>query len=226
MALDTYKTMSDSGGRNSSTPLVYDPATGSWVASSPTNENGQTSETPQTPPSVAEPSSTSKVDSKTAAEKEFIEVEFNTLTGELSLTSTEKSIRIKVNDTIKLEGLGKYLSGLYFVTSVRRTLNKDSGYTHSLSLVKNGFGSSLKKAQEPVETRKEEVPKPSPEIKVGDSVKIVGADATYTNASAGVKVPEWVKKKTLTVDGVSKDGTRVRLMPIFSWVYLKDIQKV
>ena len=224
MALDTYKTISDSGGRTSSTPLVYDPATGSWTPASPTT--GQTDTSTQTPtPTVAEPSPTSKVDSKTAAEKEFIEVEFNTLTGDLSLTSTEKSIRLKVNDTIKLEGLGKYLSGLYFVTSVRRTLNKDSGYTHSLSLVKNGFGNSLKKAQEPVETRKAEVPKTSPEIKVGDSVKIVG-NAYYTNASAGVKVPEWVKKKTLTVDGISKDGTRVRLMPIFSWVYLKDVQKV
>lgn len=222
MALDTYKTMSDSGGRTSSTPLVYDPATGSWTPASPTD--GQT-DTPTQTPTVAEPSATSKVDSKTAAEKEYIEVEFNTLTGDLSLTSTEKSIRIEVNDTIKIEGLGKYLSGLYFVTSIRRTLNKDSGYTHTLSLLKNGFGNSLKKSQEPVETRKEEVPKASPEIKVGDSVKIVG-NAYYTNASAGVKVPEWVKKKTLTVDGISKDGTRVCLMPIFSWVYLKDVQKV
>ena len=225
MPYDTYKPSAGSS-RASNVQLVYDPATQSWVPTSPTNENGQTSNpTTKTNQEVAEPSTTSKVDSKTAAQKEYIEVEFNTLTGDLTLTSTEKSIRIKVNDTIKVEGLGKYLSGLYFVTSIKRTLNKDSGYTHTLSLLKNGFGSSLKKSQKVVETRKAEVLKPSPEIKVGDSVKIVG-DAYYTNASAGVKVPEWVKKKTLTVDGVSKDGTRVRLMPIFSWVYLKDVQKV
>lgn len=223
MPSDTYK--ASNNGDRSSQPLVYDPKTGKWVPASPTNESGQTQPTTTETKTVAEPSTTSKVDSKTAAQKEYIEAEFNTLTGDLVLTSTEKSIRIKVNDTIKIEGLGKYLSGLYFVTSIRRTLNKDSGYTHTLSLLKNGFGSSLKKVQVVQETRKEEVPKSSPEIKIGDSVRIVG-DAYYTNASAGVKVPEWVKKKTLTVDGISKDGTRVRLMPIFSWVYLKDVQKV
>lgn len=222
MRQDMYVTMTDAGGnRDSNTALVYDPTTGTWVPSSST----PTPSVPQTTDTVVDTNPTSKVDSKTTAEKEFIEIEFNTLTGELALTSTEKSIRLKVNDTIKIEGLGKYLSGLYYVTAVRRTLSKDGGYTHSLSLLKNGFGDSLKKSQEVVETRKEEVPKPSPEIKVGDSVKIVG-NAYYTNAHAGVKVPEWVKKKTLTVDGISKDGTRVRLMPIFSWVYLKDVQKV
>ena len=56
-------------------------------------------------------------------------------------------------------------------------------------------------------------------------MKIVG-DAVYSNAHDGVKVPEWVKKKTLTVDGISKDGTRVRLMPIWSWTYIKYVQKV
>lgn len=225
MPSDTYKPSAGSS-RASNVQLVYDPATQSWVPTSPTNENGQTSNpTTKTNQEVAEPSTTSRVDSKTAAQKEYIEVEFNTLTGDLTLTSTEKSIRIKVNDTIKVEGLGKYLSGLYFVTSIKRTLNKDSGYTHTLSLLKNGFGSSLKKAQKPVETRKTEVPKTSPEIKVGDSVKIVG-DAVYSNAHDGVKVPEWVKKKTLTVDGISKDGTRVRLMPIWSWTYIKYVQKV
>ena len=225
MALDTYK--AESSGRTSKSSLVYDPTTGTWVATSPTNESGQTTDSStKTTSKVAEPSSTSKVDSKTAADKEYIEAEFNTLTGDLVLTSSEKSIRIKVNDTIKLEGVGKYLSGLYFVSSIRRTLNKDSGYTHSLSLIKNGFGSSLKKSQTIAETRKEEVPKTSPEIKVGDSVKIVGANAVYSNAHDGVKVPEWVKKKTLTIDGISKDGTRVRVQPINSWTYISNVQKV
>lgn len=269
MALDTYKTESGSGGRTSSTQYVYDPTTGKWVASSTTNSNGTTTQpsskptassnsssssipsSPSLPPSDGVPSSSKQTESKDKADKEFIETEFNTLTGDLSLTSTEKSTRIVVNDTVKLEGLGKYLSGLYFVSSVKRTLSKDSGYTHSLSLIKNGFGSSLKKpipviimeeeektsktpsssssvkpAQPTVVTRKEEVPKPSPSIQVGDSVRIVGASATYSNASDGVKVPEWVKKQTLTVDKVSSDGTRVLLSPIFSWTYVSNVQKV
>lgn len=222
MRQGTYYAETDSGSRTSSAELTYDAITGKWVESSP----AQSPSTPQTSKTVAEPSSTSKVDSKTAAEKEFIETEFNTLTGELVLTSTEKSIRIKVNDTIQLEGVGKYLSGLYFVTSVKRTLDKDSGYTHTLSLLKNGFGGSLKNTQEVEETRKEEVEKSSPEIKVGDTIRIVGANATYSNSSDGVKVPDWVKKKTLTVESVSKDGTRVLLQPINSWTYISNIQKV
>lgn len=219
MRQDMYVATTDSGSRASSTAMSYDPTTGKWSASTTTS-------TPQTNTQVAEPSQTSKVDSKTAAEKEFIEAEFNTLTGELALTSSEKSIRIKVNDTIRVEGLGKYLSGLYFVTSIRRTLNKDNGYTHTLSLLKNGFGDSLKKTQEESSTRKEEVEKTSPESKVGDSVRIVGDNATYSNAHDGVKVPAWVKQKTLTIQQVSKDGTRVLLQPINSWTYITNIQKV
>lgn len=237
MASDTYK--ATGSNRGSSASLVYDPTTGTWVASSPANSSSQatdnssknsnvstTKTTTTTTTRVVNSNPTSKVDSKKAADKEYIEVEFNTLTGDLTLTSTEKSIRIKVNDTVKIEGLGKNLSGLYFVSSIRRTLSKDSGYTHTLSLIKNGFGNSLKKSQTVTDTRKQQVSKTSSKLKVGDSVKIVGANAVYSNAHDGVKVPAWVKKKTLKVDAISKDGTRVRLMPIWSWTYVKYVQKV
>lgn len=229
MPNDTYKV--DLGGRASSASLVYDAKTGTWVPSSPTNEEGQTS-SPNSSSSNSSsgapaPNTASKVDSKTEAEKEYIKAEFNTLTGDLNLTSSAKSIRIKVNDTIRIEGLGRYLSGLYFVTSVRRTLNKESGYTHTLSILKNGFGDSMKQPQdqEVVEPRQEEVPKSAPEISVGDSVKIVREDATYSNSHDGVKIPEWVKSKTLTVQSISSDGTRVLLQPINSWTYIINIQK-
>lgn len=214
----------DSGGssRPSTYEFTYDELTGKWGAI-PTisTDNNKDSPTPGS-------NSNSKVDSKTAAEKEYIEIEFNTLVGELVLTSTEKSIRLKVNDTIRLEGVGKYLSGQYFISAIRRTISKDAGYTHTLTLIKNGFGDSLKKSQtgSNPETRKEEVQKGSPDIKVGDSVRIVGDNAVYSNAHDGVKVPAWVKQKTLTVDAISTDGTRVRLNPIWSWTYLKFIQKV
>lgn len=230
----------DGSARGAKTNLQYDPATGTWSPASATNTSasnlrydpttGLFSEatSPKNPVSsdTGAENPSKNVDSKKDAEKEYIEAEFNVLTGEMTLTPTEKSIRIKVNDTVRIEGLGKYLSGLYFVSSVSRNINKDNGYTHSLSLIKNGFGSSVKEAQ-PVkeETRKEEVPKESPKIKLGDPVKIVGDDAVYSNAHDGVKVPAWVKKKTLTVSQVSADGTRVLLMPINSWTYIKNIQK-
>ena len=238
--------LADGGGgsRKTSTPQVYDPTTGKWrdsaVTLTPSVYDPTSSQfrppisDKKTSTSTGSTSSTTKgtsqTDQKTEADKEYIEYEFNILTGELVITSTEKTIRINVNDTVKLEGLGNYLSGQYFVKSVKRSLSKDGGYTHSLNLIKNGFGNSVKKAVEipvPVEEpRKEEVPKPAPELKVGDTVKIVGDNAVYSNASDGVRVPNWVKQKTHTIRQISDDKNRVLLKEIFSWTYVKFIQKV
>lgn len=227
--------VSADGGRNNTESLVYDEKKGTWTAISATsNSSTKSSPTTSTTPAKTDTESvdtkSSNVDSKTEADKEYIEAEFNVLTGDLVLTSTEKSIRLKVNDTVKIEGLGKYLSGLYFVSAIRRSLTKDGGYSHTLSLIKNGFGSSVKKAQpvvvEPVPERKEEVPKEAPAIKKGDSVRIVGDDAVYSNAHDGVKVPKWVKQKTLTVSQLSSDGTRALLKEIYSWTYIKYLERV
>lgn len=242
MAMKMVK--SDGGGRSTSTAKKYDPSSGKWVnsVSNPTSTTNtktvpktNTTSTGSSSSSYTSPTpTTTKVDSQKDSDKKYIETEFNILTGDLTLTSTTKSIKIKVNDTVKLEGLGDYLSGLYFVSAVKRTITKDGGYSHVLSLIKNGFGSSVKKAVEVVvvpeqpkeEPRKEEVVKTSPEFKVGDSVRIVGDNAVYSNASNGVRVPNWVKKKTLTIRQISGDKNRVLLMPILSWTYVKFIKKV
>lgn len=228
----TMMYMSDGSGRSSNANLTYDQKTRTWVPSTPSDSQGTTS-TPKKssiPPKGSSSTGSSKksnVDTQKKADKEYIEAEFNVLTGEMTVTPTEKSIRIKVNDTVRIEGLGKNLSGLYFVSAVRRTLTASDGYTHTFSLRKNGFGDSVKSASSyESQTRKEEVSKQASDLKVGDSVKIVGDNAVYSNAHDGVKVPKWVKKKTLTVDAISSDGTRVRLMPIFSWTYIKYVQKV
>ena len=55
---------------------------------------------------------------------------------------------------------------------------------------------------------------------------IVGENATYANASDGVKVPGWVKEQVLTIDALSDDGTRARVNPIWSWTYTKFLKKV
>lgn len=216
-----------SESRNSKVEYVYDPKTGSWVPASvnPNSSPDDKSTNPSDSDTNSVDDSSSNVNSTKEAEKEFIEIELNTLTGDLTLTPSEKSIRIKVNDTIRIEGIGRYLSGLYFVSSVKRTIGSD-GYSHSFTLLKNGFGSSIKQSQATVETRKDEVSVQSSDLKEGDSVKIVGDDAVYSNASDGVRVPDWVKKKTLTVRQVSDDKTRVLLMPIYSWTYVKYVQKI
>jgi len=219
MPQDTYKP--SSGGR-SNTEMVYDPVKRQWVQKSSKDSGGEATGTSKQTTTATD----KKSDSKDKADKEYIEIEFNTLKGDLILTPTEKSIRIKVGDTIKINGIGKYLSGLYFVSNVKRTLNKNSGYSHTLTVIKTGFGNSLKKVQVVEETRKQEVPKPTSALKVGDKVRIVGDSAVYSNAHDGVKVPAWVKQQTLTIDAISSDGTRVRLNPIWSWTYIKYVQKV
>lgn len=237
-----------SGGRNSnkSSEMTYDVKTGKWVDPSYSRSGSRTvpvnfsaslqqakgdvplpSTTPDPPtPSVTE----SKVESKKQADKKFIDIEFNTLVGELNLIPNKDTIRIRVGQTINIHGVGKFLSGQYFVSAIRRTLNSSSGYTHTLTVIKTGFGDSLKRAYPTPDSnssvRPKEVDKKVTPFKVGDNVKIVGDNATYANSSEGVKVPMWVKAKTLTIKQLSKDETRVLLDPINSWTYTSNIQKV
>ena len=176
--------------------------------------------------------------SKTAAEKEYIDIEFNTLTGDIELIPTKTNLKIKVNNTVNLKGVGKYLSGLYFVSEIKHRIDKDGGYSMTMTLFKNGFGDSLKSSAvldsgvtspandgraDVVDTTENVV---TSKIKVGDKVKIVGDNATYANAYDGVKVPNWVKQQVLTVDAISSDGNRARVNPIWSWTYVKYLKLV
>ena len=65
------------------------------------------------------------------------------LEGELVLRMNTKTVRIRIGDTVKLEGLGPYLSGLYYVTTVSKTLD-GSGYNQTLSVMKMNTGKTLK----------------------------------------------------------------------------------
>lgn len=175
-------------------------------------------------------------DSKTNAEKEYIEIEFNTLTGDVELIPTKKNAKITAGCTVRFNGVGKYLSGLYFVSEVKRTIDKDNGLTMTATLLKNGFGDSLKNKNNiseisPAQDGRAETVDISSNvvtsrIKVGDKVKIISDEAIYSNAHEGVKVPNWVKNQILTVDALSEDGERARLNPIWSWTYVKYLQLV
>ena len=195
-----YPSSSSGSGasRGSSPDYTYNPSTGTWVPSSPTigTPPSSSSQDPENvPSSVTGDESSSTVDSKSQSDKEYIEIEFNTLEGELVVAPSKKTIRVGVNDTVEVSGVGSYLSGKYFVSAVKRTLNKDSGYSQTLTVIKNGFGDSLKRAggnTETTESRSEKVDKSAPTFNVGDTVRIVG-NAVYSNAHEGVEVPAWVK---------------------------------
>lgn len=221
------------------TEMVYDPSQQKWVPTT-TNSSGSvvnsstpspspsqgTVSTPTTPQPAA--SSKTQVDSSGKANREQAVLEYNTLEGDVTLRACVGVLKVKENTTIELVGVGDYLSGLYYVSSVSYSLDTSSGFSMTCTIVKTGFGDSLKSKAEVPSTRQEEVEKKADNTSFakGDSIKIVGDDAVYSNASAGVKVPNWVKQKTLTVQQVSSDGTRVLLQPINSWTYVKYVQKV
>ena len=210
------------------TNLVYDPAQQKWV---PSSSDSVGSVAPATSPSSndSKPATgdTTQVNAVGQANKAQAELEYNTLEGDLVLRAKVGVLKITQDTTIELAGVGNYLSGLYYVSAVRYSLDASSGFTMSCTLIKTGFGPSLKaKPATPVAAVREKVvEKKATTPAVKDSVHIVG-DAVYSNASAGVKVPNWVKQKTLTVQQISKDGTRALVQPINSWTYLKYLEKV
>lgn len=91
----------------------------------------------------------------------FKELEYNTLVGELVLRPTAKTVFLKNGDTINVEGIGKYLSGKYYVDTVRRTLSSD-GFKITLVVIKTGFGKSVKRTAEELETK--DTSRATPEI--------------------------------------------------------------
>ena len=205
------------------THYTYDPKTQQWVpttSNDPSNNGGSNGGSNN---SGGTSGSGSQPNPQAQATKEYQEIEIKTLEGELFLKPSTKAIRIGVNTTVQVNGLGKYLSGLYFVSSVKRSLSSSGGYSQSIELLKNGFGDGVKNPDE--SNRPVEVQAVAPVVNVGDRVKIIG-DAIYAYSYEGVPVPSWVKTGTYTVQEFSDDNTRVRLKEIDKWVYSSNIRKV
>lgn len=188
------------------------------------NENAVTQ-----PVTQSQPVTTTKDDGKSKdANKNYTYKEFTYLTGECAVEPNSVTLATQAGNTVELKNLGKYLSGMYFVTEVKIDIST-SGTTLTYSVLKNGFGKTLKPYVPTAETSKQEdIPVDiATTISTGDTVKFIeGADAIYSNAHDGVKVPQWVRKKTHTVDKVTDDGQRARLKEIWSWTYTKYLQKV
>lgn len=86
---------------------------------------------------------------KEDVEKEMLKNTISTLTGSLTLVPTKQTVNIKTGDTINIYGLGKYLSGMYLVTSFNFSLV--SGVI-DLGVTKTGFGDSVKSSTMYIET--------------------------------------------------------------------------
>ena len=99
------------------------------------------------------------------AEKEFKAKERDLLIGDLEIVP---DLALRSAKTIRLEGFGRMLSGLYFVESVTTEFNLSSGMDYQkISVSRDGFGEYMKKGKtlqklpEPkAEGRKEELQPP------------------------------------------------------------------
>lgn len=165
--------------------------------------------------------STSTSKSQEEATKQMIEIEMRTLTGEVTLRTFPNLLMFQTFQTVILDGLGKYLSGMYFISGVRRTLNSE-GFSQTLSVLKNGFGDSLKLPDsELVLQAPEDTPlqlsaeKP---IEVGTTVRVCDWTAKWGKDEEGVIVPAWVKTEVMTV--AEMDGEMCLLMPINKWIHI------
>ena len=145
---------------------------------------------------------------------------YNTLKGDVVLNpiATQKALKLSVDQTIILEGFGKFLSGRYYLSNIKKSINATKGFQITLTVIKTGFADNVKSPDIPIEdtvVRPDEVEKVVASFKVNGSVRVVGDSAVYTN---GVIIPEWVKQSTYTISQISTDGTKVLLKEIFSWV--------
>lgn len=162
--------------------MTYDPQTGTWKpsgnggSSSSSGSSGGSGGGSSKGSDNLTSSNPSKNSSAGSVEKKYNYIEINTLTGTLNYIVTEETIKLKAGDTVKLNNLGKFLSGNYFVKDVTRQISSN-GYSHSATLIRTDVGSSLKsttttKDKQPVQKTE---PSPKSPAKSGET-----AQRTYT----------------------------------------------
>lgn len=143
------------------TSMTFDTSTKTWVKSTGsdgiTNEDKSDKKDKKDKKKTGKSKTTSKVSDKDA--KKTRDIEYCTLEGECTIIPTKSTIKIRRGDTVNLVGVGSYLSGKYFVSKVTRTIDASSGYSQSLTLIKTGFGDSLKKKKSKKKKKKKSTKK-------------------------------------------------------------------
>lgn len=135
--------------------MTYDPRTGTWTktggsgggssskpSSSGSNKSGGSGGSKSGGDNLSS-QSTGKDTSGGKVEKKYNYIEINTLSGTLNFIVNEQTIKLKAGDTVKLNGLGTYLSGNYYVKDITRQISSN-GYSHSATLIRTDVGDKLK----------------------------------------------------------------------------------
>lgn len=140
------------------TSYYYDPKTGTWKPQTSSGSSSSTGGSPAntgssvggssggkvTSPPSSPSTSTGSTSPQHAVDTEVQNVEYDMLNGELVLHVTQETIKIKIMDTIEIQGVGRFLSGFYYVAAIKRSISS-SAYAHTLTVVKTEFGKSMKK---------------------------------------------------------------------------------
>lgn len=80
-------------------------------------------------------------ETKDKSDKKFVEDEISTLQGDVEVVTADPTFSAK--QTVKLTGLGKALTGLYYVNKVT-TEYGSKGVVQTISVQRTGFGDSIK----------------------------------------------------------------------------------
>ena len=129
------------------TKMVYDPSQQKWVPTTDSSNSEVVSSPPTTPQETTpQPAASSQTQTNSSgkAYKEQAVLEYNTLEGDVTLKASVGVLKVKENTTVDIKGVGNYLSGLYYVSGVTYSLDSSSGFGMTCTVVKTGFGDSLK----------------------------------------------------------------------------------
>lgn len=138
-----------------SSSRTYDPKTGTWTKSTTTTTKDTKTAEPKSSNKENLTSTTSdSSSSKGKSEKKYNEIEYNTLELSVNFVATDKTIVIGAGDTITIKGIGKYLSGKYYVQDVTHSISA-TGYSISATCIKTDFGNSIKTTEKDKTAKKE-----------------------------------------------------------------------
>ena len=163
-----------------SATMTYNPQTGKWTRNSGGGSSSSSSKKSSNKSNSSSKGSGDNLSSKSSSkntsggkvEKKYNYIEVNTLSGTLNFIVNEETIKLKAGDTVKLKGLGKYLSGNYYVKDITRQISSN-GYSHAATLIKTDVGASLK-----TKTKSKDKKKPTKQVKSSNSKD--NAKRTYT----------------------------------------------
>lgn len=163
-----------------SATMTYNPQTGKWTRNSGGGSSSSSGKKSSNKSNNSSKGSGDNLSSKSSSkntsggkvEKKYNYIEVNTLSGTLNFIVNEETIKLKAGDTVKLKGLGKYLSGNYYVKDITRQISSND-YSHAATLIKTDVGASLKTS-----TKSKDKKKPAKKVKSSNSKD--NAKRTYT----------------------------------------------